>query len=156
MKQSVFSLKDYEVHSITTAHDSKTNANIATWVMQSAMKGKFLAIALYKPDFTITLVKESSILNVNLLSMEQAKLVARLGRKSGRDTNKLLRIPHQFDARGCPFLTEAVGYIQCHVHDKADSGDHEIFVCEVLAQQVLHPDRNVLTYHYLKENGLSR
>ena len=153
--RSVLKYKDYEVHAISTRAGERLNINIATWMMQSAMKAKYLSVALYKPDYTIELVRESGILNVNLLAIPQKRHVNRLGRKSGRDTNKFNRLPHDFDERGCPYLTEAIGYVQCKVHDIADSGDHEIFVCEILRQRVLNPDQEVLTHGYLKEKRLS-
>jgi flavin reductase (DIM6/NTAB) family NADH-FMN oxidoreductase RutF len=156
MPRSVLKLKDYEVHSISTAHAGKQNANIATWVMQSGMKGSFLTVALYKVDYTVELVRQSGVLNVNLLAQEQKNLLTKLGRRSGRDTDKLQRVPHALDARGCPYLTGAVGYIGCEVHDSADSGDHEVFCCRVLGQYLLHPDQPVLTHHWLKEQGLVR
>ncbi|MCS6967352.1 MAG: flavin reductase family protein [Cytophagales bacterium] len=156
MKFSVLKLKNYEVHSITTVAGEKKNANIATWVMQSGMKGSFLSVALYKVDYTIELVRQSGILNVNLLSVEQANLINKLGRKSGRNSNKFKNLPYAIDERGCPYLLDAIGYIACHVHDTADSGDHEIFTCRVLKQIALHPERQPLTYHYLKQKGILR
>jgi flavin reductase (DIM6/NTAB) family NADH-FMN oxidoreductase RutF len=156
MKRSLLKLKNYEVHSVTTAFEGKKNANIATWMMQSGMKGKFLCVALYKVDYTIELVRQSGILNINLLSKEQKNLINKLGRKSGRDSNKFKNLPHAIDERGCPYLTEAIGYIACEVHDTADSGDHDIFTCRILRQVVLNPQKEVLTYQYLKEAGLIR
>ena len=83
--KTILKYKNYDVHSITTISPlGKINANIATWVMQSAMQGKFLTVALDKTDYTIQLVRESMILNVNLLAQDQAKkLIPKLGRKSG-------------------------------------------------------------------------
>lgn len=156
MVKSVFKFKNYEVQSITTRAGEKCNANIATWAMQSAMKGKFMTIALFKTDYTITLVRESGLLNLNLLAQDQARLIQKLGRRSGREVDKFQKLPHDFDQRGCPFLTEAIGYIQLETFDSADSGDHEIFTCKVLGQKVLNPHKEVLTHRYLKEKGLIR
>lgn len=152
--------KNYDVHSITTvartASGERRNANIATWVMQTALGGSRLAVALYKIDYTIELVRESGLLNVNLLAQEQTGLIRKLGQQSGRDKDKFVRLPHALDERGCPYLTEAVGYAQCRVLDSIDAGDHELFVCEVLKQVVLNPDKPVLTNDYLKAKKLVR
>jgi len=156
MKRSLLKLKNYEVHSVTTAFEGKKNANIATWMMQSGMKGKFLCVALYKVDYTIELVRQSGILNINLLSKEQKNLINKLGRKSGRDSNKFKNLPHAIDERGCPYLTEAIGYVACETHDVADSGDHDVFTCRIVRQVVLNPEKEPLTYRYLKEIGLIR
>ncbi len=157
MPRRLLKYKNYDIHSITTATpDGRQNANIAMWLTQTAMGGKMLCVALDKTDYTLELVKESGILNVNLLAEEQTKLIAKLGRKSGRDTDKFKNLACDSDERGCPYLTEAVGYAQCKVTSYADGGDHELVICEVLKQAVLHPDKKVMTHHFLREKGLVR
>ncbi len=157
MPRKLLKYKNYDIHSITTATpDGRRNANIAMWLTQTAMGGKMLCVALDKTDYTLELVEESELLNVNLLAESQTKLIAKLGRKSGRDTDKFKNLPHALDARGCPYLTEAVGYVQCKVTSYADGGDHTIVICEVLKQVVLNPELPVMTHHFLREKGLVR
>lgn len=162
MPKRLLKYKNYDVHSITVATtDGRRNANIATWVMQTAMGGTHLVAALYKPDYTIELVRESSILNINLLATEQTNLIRKLGQQSGRPgfgrtNDKFKNLPYAVDGRGCPYLTESIGYAQCRVLHTADAGDHELFVCEVLKQVVLNPDKTVLTNDFLKERKIVR
>ena len=161
MPKRLLKYKNYDVHSITTVAAAGTtnqrqNANIATWVMQTALGGSRLAVALYKVDYTIELVRESGLLNINLLAQQQTGLIRKLGRQSGRDHNKFNRLPHDYDDRGCPFLTEAIGYAQCRVLSSIDGGDHDVFICEVIRQVVLNPDKPVLTNQYLIERKLVR
>ncbi|MFN5538568.1 MAG: flavin reductase family protein [Candidatus Melainabacteria bacterium] len=154
--KSLFKLKNYEIHSITTVCDGKMNANIASWVMQSAMKGKCFLIALDKQDFTIELVKQSRILNVNFLAEDQVSLINKLGRKSGRNIDKFKFLKYELDHRGCPYLSDSIGYIQGKVINSVDSLDHEIFICETLAQKFLNKDKSPLRLNYLREKGLIR
>lgn len=157
MPRKLLKFKNYDVHSVTSATpDGRQNANIATWVMQVAMGGKMLCVALYKIDYTLELVKESGLLNINLLAEDQTRLIAKLGRKSGRDSDKFKNLAHEHDERGCPYISEAIGYIQCKVTSYADGGDHELVICEVVKQVVLHPDKKVMTHHFLREKGLVR
>ncbi len=157
MPRRLLKYKNYDVHSITVSTpDGRRNANIVTWLTQTAMGGKVLAVALYKVDYTIELVQESGILNVNLLATNQSGLIRQLGRQSGRDKDKFKNLPHAFDERGCPYLTEAIGYVQCRVIHSTDAGDHELFICEVLKQVVLNPDKTVMTNDFLKEKKLIR
>ncbi len=156
MPKSLLKYKNYDVHSITTIHEENSNANIATWVMQTAMGGKMVCVALYKVDYTIELVRASKILNINLLHTGQTSLINKLGRRSGKDSDKLKTLKFEFDNRGCPFLTEAIGYIQCKVLHSTDAGDHELFVCEVQKQVVLNPEKEVMTNNFLREKGLVR
>lgn len=157
MPRKLLKIKNYDVHSITSiTPDGRKNANIATWVMQVAMGGKMLCVALYKIDYTLELVKESGLLNVNLLAEDQTRLIAKLGRKSGRDVDKFKNLAHELDERGCPYISDAIGYVQCRVTGYADGGDHELVICEVLKQVTLHPDKKVMTHHFLREKGLVR
>ena len=96
------------------------------------------------------------VLNINLLAQDQTALIAKLGRKSGRTSDKFKNLPYALDDRNCPYLTQAVGYVQCRVVGITDVGDHELFVCEVIKQVTLHPDKPVMTNNFLREKGLVR
>lgn len=156
MAKSLTKFKQYDIHSITTCFEGTKNANIASWVMQTDMKAKVMAVALYEPDFTLELVQQSGILNVNLLAVDQHKLISRLGRKSGRQTDKFKTLLWANDSRGCPYLTEAIGYFKCNVHSLVPAGDHMLAICNVLGQYLLHPQKDVLTLSYLREHKLVR
>ncbi|QDK77285.1 flavin reductase [Spirosoma sp. KCTC 42546] len=156
MPKRLLKYKNYDVHSITTIANGKQNANIVTWVTQTAMDGKVLALALYKVDYTIELVRESGMLNLNLLATDQTRLVRKLGQQSGRHQDKFKNLPFALDDRGCPYLTESIGYAQCCVMHSTDAGDHELFICEVVKQIVLNPDKEVMTNSFLKEKKLIR
>ncbi|MFD2938098.1 flavin reductase family protein [Spirosoma flavum] len=156
MSKRLLKYKNYDVHSITTVAGGKQNANIVTWLTQTDMGGKVLAVALYKVDYTIELVRDSGILNVNLLATDQTRLIRKLGQQSGRDKDKFKNLPCALDNRNCPYLTEAIGYAQCRVIHSIDAGDHELFICDVLKTVVLNPDKEVLTNTFLKVNRLIR
>ena len=162
MPKRLLKYKNYDVHSITTrTADGRQNANIATWVMQTAMGGTHLVVALYKPDYTIELVRESGLLNVNLLATDQTNLIRKLGQQSGRPgldrvKDKFKNLPYALDEGGCPYLTGAIGYAQCQVSHTTDAGDHELFICRVLKQVVLNPDKAVMTNDFIKERKLIR
>lgn len=157
--KSLLKRKNYEVHAISTVVPGETptyNANIATWVMQSAMGGKEVVVALYGVDYTLELVKQSRILNINILQEKQTGLISALGRKSGRDQNKLRPAWYALDNRGCPYLVEAVGYIQTTVKDMVEGLDHTLCICAVEKQVILHPDAPIMTHHFLRAKGLVR
>lgn len=156
MPRSILKCKNYDVHSVGVRLGDITNFNITAWATQTAMGGKRIVVALHKPDYTLELVKASQFFSLNFLSEDQTRLVAKLGRSSGRDGNKLKGLEFAFDPNGFPYLTEAFGYANCRVLDWADGGDHEIAICEVVAQKILHPQKKLLTLNYLREKKLIR
>jgi len=156
MPKSLFKLKDYEVHAVTTVFGQTSNANIATWAMQTDMAKKCMVVALYKPDYTLELAKQSGLLNLHWLGVDFAKHLTLLGRKSGRVVNKLTKIAHEPDYRGCPILTDAIGCLHARIVNWVDAGDHELAICEVEKQTWLHPEKEVLRLNYLREKKLVR
>jgi len=146
MPRSLFKLKDYEVHAITSFDGITSNVNLVTWLMQTDMSKKMLAVALYKPDLTLEIVRSSGF----------AKYVNLIGRKSGRDVTKLQYTNHKADYRGCPILLDAVGCLHTVVVDWADAGDHFLAICKVEKETVLNPEKGILRLGYLREKKLVR
>ena len=149
-------LKNYEVHSVTSALGETLNANIATWVMQSALKGTHLTVAMATEDFTYELVSQTGRCNVHLLGRGQMNYINRLGRKSGRSGFKLKRIPYETDPFGLPILTESIGYFQCIVEGWLESGDHTLASCRIEKMISLNRDQIPLRVDDLRERGLIR
>lgn len=149
--KSLLKYKDYEIHAVGSSDGEKKNLNIASWVMQTAMGGKRIALAFYKPDYTLELVKASGKCCVSLLAESQAGLLTRLGRRSGRNADKLKNLDFALDEAGNPYLSQAVGFLQCEVLSWTDCLDHELAICKVLKSKVLNPDSRPLTLDFLRE-----
>jgi flavin reductase (DIM6/NTAB) family NADH-FMN oxidoreductase RutF len=156
MAKSILKFKNYEVHAIGSANEGTLNLNIASWVMQTSMNGKTVVVALYKPDLTIELVKKSNRLCISFLAENQTNLISKLGRKSGRETDKLSKLDYGISPGGCPFLNQAIGYLDCEVLNWADGGDHQLAICKVNKTVILHPEKPPLRLNYLREKGLIR
>lgn len=156
MPRSLLKRKNYDIHAVGVSCRGRVNFNIVAWAMQTSMGGRHIAVALYKPDFTRELVQESGCFTLNFLATDQTRLIQKLGRKSGRETDKTKNLPFAFDAGGQPFLTEAVGYTCCQIIDWADGGDHDIAICQVLGQKILHPEKSMLTLDLLREKKMVR
>lgn len=156
MAKSLLKAKNYDIHAVGSLWENKPNLNIAAWVMQTSMKADELVIALYQPDFTIESVRNSGLATVSLLAESQKRLVAKLGRTSGRQGSKLNRLPLGYDSRGIPFLLEGIGYLECEVKQWMKGNDHDLALCRVRRSVWLNPDLPVLTYDYLRKNKLVR
>jgi flavin reductase (DIM6/NTAB) family NADH-FMN oxidoreductase RutF len=156
MPKSVLKFKNYDVHAIGSSFGKKKNLNIATWLMQSAMGGKMVVVALFKPDLTLELVKASGRLCVSLLAENQANLITKLGRRSGRNSDKLKNLDFGLDSWENPYLNGGIGYMECEVISWADGGDHELAICKVLKSKTLNPKEKPLTLNYLREKNLVR
>lgn len=91
------------------------------------------------------IVREGSFA-VNLLDEDQAELARRF---AGEGPDKFDGVDWAPAETGAPVLRAAVGYVDCRVERRvADVGDHEIFIGEVAAADILRPRaRNPLVYY---------
>ena len=47
---------------------------------------------------------------------------------------------------GAPVLTDAIAWVDCTIHEVADSGTHNIYIGKVVASDVPRPDEQPLVY----------
>jgi len=154
--RKLLKLKNYDLHAVTTRHGDRCNANIVAWIMQTSRIPVLITLALEKSDFTLSLIEQSGLLVINLLSTAQTRLIRRFGQISGHARDKIRPGDLAFLPSGAPYLPASIGYIECQTEHFADSGDHRLVVARPLTQKVLHPNAEVLTYQRVRELGLIR
>jgi flavin reductase (DIM6/NTAB) family NADH-FMN oxidoreductase RutF len=129
--------------------ESGVSAMVATWVTQVSFKPPLLAAAIEADSTMRRLVEKSGYFSVNLLP-SGGKGVAKSFLKS-QPSNGTSVSGHQYRAarHGSPFLSEAAASLECRVTEFHTTGDHILFVGEVVEAEVRR-DEEVLT---LKETG---
>jgi uncharacterized repeat protein (TIGR04076 family) len=116
---------------ITTRCRDRLNGMAAAWVSRSAEQPFYLMASVWKQNFSHDLIKESGIFAVHVLRSDQVSLARHFGKQSGRNVDKFASVPYRVAKTGAPILTDCLGYLDCRVVSKTDSGDHTIFVGEV-------------------------
>ncbi len=114
----------------------------ATWNTPVSMDPPLFAVAIAPIRYTYKLVEEYGEFGINFLPFEKAELVYRAGYTSGRNIDKfeelgLTRVkPKKIKT---PLLGEAITAIECRVLNKIETGDHILYICEVL-QTWINPE----------------
>jgi flavin reductase (DIM6/NTAB) family NADH-FMN oxidoreductase RutF len=102
----------------------------------------FSSLSLDPPLILVCIISRSEGMNqlsangcfaVNILAADQEPLsryFASRDRPKGRDAFE--EVPHRTAQTGSPILEGALGYLDCTVQSKYESGDHHIFIGEVL------------------------
>jgi flavin reductase (DIM6/NTAB) family NADH-FMN oxidoreductase RutF len=122
---------------ITTRLDNKLYGLSASWVSRSSEQPFLAKISVWKENFSRDLIKKSRIYAINYLKEGQQNLAIHFGRQSGRDVDKFLHVSYFTDITGSPILKDCLAYLDCKVIDELDSGDHTIFLAEVLSGRIL-------------------
>lgn len=114
--------------------------NIITiaWHMPVSVEPFLYAISVNKSSASLQLIKKSKVFVVNFIPSELKDAALFCGKQSGLHQDKFLGAKlTKIDAEhvDCPRIKEAIGYLECHVINEVDAGDHVIFIGEVASQQ---------------------
>jgi flavin reductase (DIM6/NTAB) family NADH-FMN oxidoreductase RutF len=80
---------------------------------------------------------------LNYLREGQQVLAVHFGKQSGREVDKFHKVHYSTEKTGAPILKDCLAYLDCRVINQMDSGDHTIFLGEVLSGQVIAPGRGL-------------
>ena len=130
----LFARLDRELWLITSAHAGHRGGLIATFVSQASIVPELprLLIGLAKQHHTCQLIEASSVFVAHLLGEQHLDWVYRFGLQTGRNADKLAGLTLRPGVGGVPVLTDALGWLECRVEAKLDSGDRTLFLAEVV------------------------
>ena len=122
---------------LTTRCEDTRNGMSAAWVSRASEQPFLVMASVYKKNYSHDLIQKSRIFAVNYLMDGQQNLAIHFGKQSGRDVDKFQKVPFFTDQTGAPILKDCLAYLDCRVCAELDSGDHTIFLGEVLSGKVL-------------------
>jgi flavin reductase (DIM6/NTAB) family NADH-FMN oxidoreductase RutF len=125
------------VEVITTRLGDRINGMTAAWVSRASEQPFLTMISVYKENFSHGLISQSRIFAVNFLADGQQSLAIHFGRQSGREVDKFRKVDYFQDRTGSPILSASLAFLDCRVVAELDSGDHTIFLGEVLSGRVM-------------------
>lgn len=149
---------DLPVYSVSSRDGEDGNMHVCTFVSGVSMSPKRFMVALYKGTRTLELVERNPLFVLQLLAEDQARLVTLLGRRSGRDTDKLALLAKRGLTtrwKGFTVLSEALAWMELRVIDRMDAGDHVMTLCDLESHRNVR-EGDALTIDFLRARGLVR
>jgi flavin reductase (DIM6/NTAB) family NADH-FMN oxidoreductase RutF len=130
----LFRRLDRELWVVTARAGDRRGGLIATFVSQASIVPSLprMIVGLAKSHQTWALVEASGAFALHLIGDEHLDWVWRFGLRSGRDFDKLDGLATHAGASGAPILTEAIGWLDCRVEARLDTGDRTVYLAEVL------------------------
>ena len=123
---------------ITSKYKEKDNIMVAAWHSPISFDPPLYAIAIGKDKFSHSLIKKSGEFGVNFVDSKIEEAVLCCGRTSGKDKDKFESCSltrKKAEKIKAPLVEEAVAWYECRVVDESDTGDHTLFIGEVLSWQ---------------------
>ena len=122
------------IAAVTASHDGRDNAQIVVAVGGASIvpQRPRVVVQIYKTNLTHDMVRGSAAFALCFLRPDQMELVHDLGYQSGRDADKLARVPFERKVTGSPVFRECWGYVDCRVINAMDGGDMTVFLADVM------------------------
>lgn len=129
----------YTVALVGAKSGDKINFMSCAWHSALSFRPPLFGVLISPKRLTHSIISEAREFSVNFLSYDQAKIAAIMGRKSGRDVNKLdlahlhLQEPKNIHS---PIIAEAYVAFECQLKEIRSYGDHDLFVGYVVTIHV--------------------
>ena len=116
---------------------------IATFVSHASLAPELprVLMAVASQHFTWELIEANGAFGLHLIGEEQLDWVWRFGLPSGRDTDKLAGLAIETAVTGSPLLPGALGWLDCRVEARLDTGDRTAYLAEVVAARTIRNSR---------------
>jgi flavin reductase (DIM6/NTAB) family NADH-FMN oxidoreductase RutF len=137
---TLFAWLDREIWLVTAQANGRGGGLIATFVNQASIVPDVprMLVGLSRQHHTWELVEQSNAFALHLLSESHLDWIWRFGLESGRDRDKLHGLHVGQGRTGTPILEDAIGWLDCRVESRLDSGDRTIYLAEVVQGGVTH------------------
>ncbi len=137
-KKTVLRWFTYGLHAVTAAHGGEIAMMTANLLTQSSFTPPHVTVAMEVDSKTHRLIKASQAFAINVFSAEQRELAGQLGKKSAKAPDKIAGIAwHPGRLTGSPILDTCLGWVECRVTGSVPSGDHTVYVAEVVEAAVV-------------------
>ena len=146
------------VYSISSKTNDTHNMHIITYASQISMQPKRFICGIYHGTQTLFNIETSGEFVLQLLADTQYRLVDLLGKKSGKNVDKISRLRKRnelMDWNNFYVLKNCLAVMQLKVISSFEGGDHKGFLCDVVAYKNLN-EGNILTLDTLREKKLIR
>ncbi len=146
------------VYSISSQANDKGNMHIITYATAVSMQPKRFICGIYHGTQTLQNVEATGEFILQLLDKKQYRLAELLGKKSGKNIDKISRLQKRNELaewNGYPILKNCLAVMLMKVVNSFEGGDHKCFLCNVLAYKNLN-DGEVLTLDTLRNQKIIR
>jgi flavin reductase (DIM6/NTAB) family NADH-FMN oxidoreductase RutF len=135
---ALFAWLDREIWLVTARSGARRGGLIATFVSQASIVPDLprMLLGVAKAHHTGELIEASGAFALHLLGEDQVDLVWHFGLESGREVDKLAELECDTATTGSPLLRNALGWLDCRVETKLDTGDRTLYLAEVVQGQV--------------------
>ena len=131
---------DRELWLVTSQAGEQRGGLIATFVGQASLVPDLprVLVGIARQHHTWGLIEASGAFALHLLGQDNLDWVGHFGLRSGGNVDKFADRPFTTALTGSPILDGGVGWLDCEVEARLDSGDRTIYLAQIVQSQVTH------------------
>ena len=139
----------YGLYVVTSNDGTKDNGLIVNTVTQLTNTPNRVGVAVNKSTYSHDVIKQTGIMNVNVLSEETPfNVFEHFGFQSGRDVDKFAGCVDMRSDNGLRFLPKYINsFMSLKVESYVDMDTHGLFVCSVEEARIFN-DKPTMSYSY--------
>ena len=150
MKISTYYDLTYGMFMLGAVKDGKQTGCVVNTVTQVSGEPQLLAVSLHHENYTNSVLKESRLASINILSQgAPMEVIQTFGFQSGRNVNKFEKISFIPTADDLPVLEDGIcGWFECKVRDSIELPSTTLFILDVFESERLGDHVSPMTYAY--------
>ena len=135
---------------LTARQGADETGMLASWVQQCSFDPPLVTVAI-KHGRAVAGWLEATPFILNLLDESQTDMVAHFGRGFEPGEPAFHGLEVERSGSRPPILKEALAFIECQVVSRHPAGDHDLFVCQVIAGQMLNDGKPMV---HVRKSGM--
>jgi flavin reductase (DIM6/NTAB) family NADH-FMN oxidoreductase RutF len=136
---------------LTASRGNEETGLLTSWVQQCSFQPPLISVAIKRGRWLADWLAEGTSFSLNILDESQTDMIGHFGRGFNRGEAALAGLEVERRRDGAPILSETLGYLDCRPVSRHPTGDHDLFVCEVVAGRLLDDGRPMI--HIRKSGG---
>lgn len=136
---------------LTTTHDGKSTGLLVSWVQQASFEPLMLTVCIKEERPATKLIAGSGKFLLNVIGENPTAMFKHFGKGFALDEDAFVGLTTHPTDFG-PTLEGCIAHLGCQVKSKVTSGDHDIYLAEIMAGQGA---KNLNPYTHIRNSGLS-
>ncbi|MCS6976664.1 MAG: flavin reductase family protein [Gemmatales bacterium] len=126
---------------VTACHQNRETGMLASWIQQCSFDPPLISMAVKRGRFLASWLEEGCPFTVHILDESQTDLISHFGRGFAPEEDAFSGLEVRRRSEAAPILNECLAYLDCMVRDSHPTGDHTLFIAEVVDGNLLNSGR---------------
>ena len=136
---------------VTLAREAVETGMLASWVQQCSFAPPLISFSVKRDRPILSLLTKDAPFTLNILEAAQTDMIAHFGKGFALNEDAFNGLEITKSPPHGPILQEAHAYLHAKVVERVTTGDHELFIAEVVAGALLEEGQPMV---HIRKNGL--